>query len=330
MRKAPSHAFVVLALALLATAVVVLATGWPFDGTGLPPRADRGDREHGPVHRERRFGAPRAAVVYAVGDLCAASMKAPGCAEVGDLIGSDPRTDAVLALGDQQYPTGSLADFESYYDAGMGEGKGLKDKTYPVPGNHEYRDPAGGAQGYFEYWGPRAGDPTRGYYSVTVGSWRLVAANSSCEEVGGCGPASAQGRFLREQLATAPRCALVFDHHPAVTDGEYAPGTLPGGQLFSLAFDGGAELFLSGHDHVYERFPPLDGDLAADPARGVRQFVVGTGGKSRHAFSRTNRSEFRQDTEYGALRLVLTADGYSFAFLDTAGRVLDAGSGTCH
>lgn len=129
-------------------------------------------------------------VVWAAGDDCEAAATAR-CDAVGTLIANDPTTAAYLALGDLQYDSGLLSDFNTYYDPKMGAGKSLKAKTLPVPGNHEYESP--GAAGYYDYWGTQAGDPTKGYYSVDLGGWRIVAANSNCSTVAGCGAGSPQG-----------------------------------------------------------------------------------------------------------------------------------------
>lgn len=266
---------------------------------------------------------PQTVVVWAVGDLCDDSDGAD-CDQVGDLIAADADADALLALGDLQYDAGSLADFQRYYDPKMGH---LNAITLPVPGNHEYTTP--GATGYFDYWGSRAGERDKGYYSVDLGAWRLVAANSNCSQAGGCGSSSPQGVFISGQLANAPRCALVYDHHPAFTDGNYAPGTTDGRTLFNLAQSAGADLFLSGHDHNYQRFAPRSAAGTIDPVNGLRQFVSGLGGVWRYPFQAA-AAEYRSYSVDGALRLTLSDTGYSWEFRSTAGAVLDSGTGACH
>ena len=267
-------------------------------------------------------------VVWAVGDICDDDHEEVDCADVGRLIRRDAATDAVLGLGDLQYEDGTLSDYRRYYDKKMGSGPGLKSKTYPAPGNHEYRSP--GAAGYFRYWGARAGRPSRGYYAAKLGSWRLVVANSNCSEAGGCERTSPQGRFLLRQLKRAGRCSVVITHHPAISDGVYAPGTTDGRQLFKLAYEGRAELFLSGHDHEYQRFAPRNKALRVDRRRGVRQFVVGTGGKNLTSFGSRNRSQYRQNKAFGALRLSLKAGSYSYRFVNVRGVTMDSGGGRCH
>lgn len=265
-------------------------------------------------------------VVWAVGDICD-DHDEPECAAVGAMIAADRATDHVLALGDLQYEEGELANFRRYYDPAMGAGPGLKSRTLPVPGNHEYL--TDGASGYFDYFGALAGDRSKGYYAKTLGTWRLVVANTNCGEVGGCDPSDPQGAWLQERLASSPRCTVVAGHHPAVTDGKYAPDTEAGRQMLTYAHDGRAELYLAGHDHEYQRFPRLDQELRPDAERGVRTFVVGTGGKNLTEWGSTDRSDYRQNTQDGALRLVLRPGSYTWEFHSVAGEVMDQGTGTC-
>lgn len=265
-------------------------------------------------------------VVWALGDVCDDSDRTPGCGQVGDLIAKDADADAVLILGDAQYEGGELSNFQRYYDPKMGAGKGLKGITWPAPGNHEYL--TSGAAGYFDYFGAAAGDRGKGYYARTIGGWRIIATNTNCSKAGGCGPSSPQGQFIANELAKPEVGEIVFGHHPAISDGNYYPGTSSGKELFDIAYDGGAELFLSGHDHEYQRFAPRNKSLAVDQARGVRQIVAGAGGKNLTGFESTNRSEYRQNSKFGAVRLVLTDTGYTGQFVAIDGTVMDSFSGT--
>ena len=95
--------------------------------------------------------------------------------ETSDLILRE-QVDAVLALGDLQYPDGALSDFQSSYDKTWGR---FKDITYPSPGNHEYHTE--NATGYFDYFGAVAGDPSKGYYSFILGTWHILSLNSNCD-----------------------------------------------------------------------------------------------------------------------------------------------------
>ncbi len=234
---------------------------------------------------------------------------------------------AVLPLGDNQYEGGSLADYRHSYAPSWGR---VLDITYPVPGNHEYGTPQ--AAGYFAYFGRRAGAPARGYYSYDIGAWHLIALNSNCGAVGGCGRGSPQERWLRADLAAhTASCTLAYWHHPRFSSG------LHGDDETYIAFwrtlyAAGADVVLVGHDHDYERFAPQDALGRADPARGIREFVVGTGGRSRYPFRlpRPN-SEARNFGTYGILTLTLHRNSYDWRFVPEAGKTFtDAGSATCH
>ena len=234
--------------------------------------------------------------------------------------------EAVLALGDIQYEVGAVDAFEASYDASWGR---VKPVTRPVPGNHEYR--TAGAAGYFEYFGAGAGDPTKGYYSYELGNWHVVALNSNCAAVGGCDAGSAQERWLRADLAAHPsHCTLAYWHHPRYSSGRH------GSDSSYVAFwqalvDADADLVLVGHDHDYERFAPQDAGGRRDLERGIREFVVGTGGKNLRPFTRVSpNSEARDATSLGVLELTLGANAYEWRFRAAVGSFTDSGSASCH
>jgi hypothetical protein len=242
--------------------------------------------------------------------------------------------DAVLPLGDLQYETGDLADFQASYDPSWGR---VKPITKPVPGNHEYT--TAGASGYYDYFNGAgnatgiAGDRTRGYYSYDLGSWHLIALNSNCGQVA-CAAGSAQEQWLRADLAAHPAtCTLAYWHHPRFSSGVH--GSLPQTADFWTALDqAGADVVVVGHDHDYERFAPQDPNGVADP-QGIREFVVGTGGRNHRAFETTTpiapNSEFRDATNFGVLSLALHSTGYDWQYLSEAGSSLqDSGSASCN
>jgi Calcineurin-like phosphoesterase len=263
-------------------------------------------------------------VVWAFGDACAAKSTAK-CHRVAQLIAADPSTDAVLVLGDAQYDNGTLHEYRRFWHVDMAP---IDPLVLPAPGNHDYK--TADAAGYFGYFGAKAGTPGKGWYSKTLGGWKIIATNSNCFYVGGCDPRSAQAKFLRSQISRSPQmCQLVFDHHPAFSDGSYAPGTRQGQMLFRDAYASHADLFLSGHDHNYQRFGPKAPDGTRDP-HGVHSLVVGTGGKHLDPLGTTNRSQYRQDTTYGALRLALSPTSYSGKFIAVGGKVMDRFHHSCH
>jgi calcineurin-like phosphoesterase family protein len=235
--------------------------------------------------------------------------------------------DAVLLLGDNQYESGTLAAYQASFGPTWGRFKAI---TRPAVGNHEYQ--TSGAAGYFAYFGAAAGDPAQGWYSFDLGAWHLVALNSNCAAVGGCGPGSAQERWLAADLAAhAGRCTLAFWHHPRFSSGPHGSDAATAAFWDDL-YAAGADLVLVGHEHVYERFAPQAPSGAADPVRGLRQITVGTGGKNHTGFpSLAANSEARNADTFGVLELTLRPDGYEWRFRPEAGKSFtDAGKTLCH
>ncbi|MDP9072336.1 MAG: metallophosphoesterase [Actinomycetota bacterium] len=234
---------------------------------------------------------------------------------------------AVLTLGDNQYEDGALEKFRRSYDASWGR---VKPITRPAAGNHDFA--GGSGRGYFAYFGAAAGEAGRGWYSFEVGAWHLVALNSNCGPVGGCGPGSPQHEWLVADLAAHPaRCTLAYWHHPRFSSGLHGDSTATAA-LWDALYRAGADLVLAGHDHHYERFAPLAPDGRIDPARGIRQFIVGTGGRSLYpTFVPRIGSELRNAETYGVLLLTLHPDGYEARFVPEAGAAFtDATAGRCH
>ncbi|MBD1862313.1 MULTISPECIES: metallophosphoesterase [Trichocoleus] len=234
---------------------------------------------------------------------------------------------AVLPLGDLQYEVGSAEAFQKSYAPSWGR---LKSITRPVVGNHEYEEP--GAASYYRYFGAAAGSPQRGYYSYDIGQWHLIALNSNCSEVGGCGIGSPQERWLKADLAAHPRkCTLAYWHHPRFSSGHH--GNNSDTQAFWQALAAaGADVVLAGHDHHYERFAPQTPQGKLDPDRGIRQFVVGTGGKNHYELGEIQpHSQVRNADTYGVLKLTLHPTRYDWRFISEAGKSFsDSGNSPCH
>lgn len=233
---------------------------------------------------------------------------------------------AVLTLGDNQYEDATPSQFQNSYALIWGQ---VKNITYPAAGNHDYH--TSGASGYFQYFGAKAGDPTKGYYSFNLGGWHIIALNSNCGEVGGCSVGSPQEKWLRADLAANPTaCTLAYWHHPRFSSGEHGDDTSMTA-LWQTLDAGGADVALSGHDHDYERFAPQTASGVADSS-GVRQFVVGTGGKNHYAIGTLRpNSQAHNDDTYGVLKLTLNATGYAWQFVPEAGRTYtDSGTASCN
>ena len=248
----------------------------------------------------------------------------------------DPSIGSVLALGDDQYYSGDLAQFSLMYGRSWGT---VLSKTYPVPGNHEYYGPDGLANGYFSYFGARAGTPGKGWYSYDLGQWHLIALNTGdCSKIGGCSPAfpghaaSEEYTWLVNDLAQHPnQCILAYWHQPVFSGGQEG-GTKALSGLYSALYNAQADVVLNGHDHDYERFAQMDSLGNAAPGRGVREFIVGTGGRSQEDFVTTPATtEARFNDSFGVLRMTLHPTSYDWQFVDAAGsHSTDSGTTSCH
>lgn len=235
----------------------------------------------------------------------------------------DMQPDVIAALGDLQYERGAASSFASMWSETWG---GLDRKMRPAVGNHEYGTP--GASGYWDHFGSRAGPEGKGWYSYRVGSWNVIALNSNCSVVG-CDEGSEQLRWLRANLAAHPaRCTLAYWHHARYTSGLHgADATVD--PLWKVLDEAGADIVLSGHDHHYERFAPQAAGGVADPD-GIRQFVVGTGGRSLYPMiGRSPSSEAGTSRSFGVLKLTLRDRGYEWRFLPTKGKFRDEGTAAC-
>jgi hypothetical protein len=264
------------------------------------------------------------AVLIGAGDIADCSDLA-GAEATAKLLEANPGT--VMALGDLAYPNGTPDDFKCYHKT-WGR---VKDRTRPAVGNHEFHST--GASYYFQYFGSAAGDPKTGYYSYDLGAWHIVVLNSECQQVGGCEAGSSQEKWLRADLAAHPvGCTLAYFHKPRFSSGLNHGNDPEVGAFWQALYDYNAELILNGHDHDYERFAPQDPGGNADPKRGIREFVVGTGGKNHREFGiRKSNSEVRNNHAFGVLKLTLKTTGYDWKFIPEAGKTFtDSGSGSCH
>jgi len=302
---------------------VVLGAGLAVACTGTPPAEDTSTSATAPASTASAAGQ-RSTTLLAAGDI--ASCASDGDEQTAALLATLPGT--VLTLGDTVYDDGSPDEFARCYLPSWGR---FLDRTYPAPGNHDYHFP--GASGYYGFFGPRAGQRGKGWYSFDLGRWHLVALNSNCDAVGGCQPGSQQERWLRADLAAHPaRCTLAFWHHPRFSSGATHGSDPAVAGLWRTLYRAGAEVVLMGHEHNYERFAPLDPLGGVDPARGVREFVVGTGGRSHYPFgSPLPGSQARNSDSFGVLQLQLHPTGYSWRFQAVqGGSFQDSGSASCH
>ena len=263
--------------------------------------------------------AARPLVVAATGDAAGGRSAASAVSDL--VVGWQP--DMFLYLGDV-YQNGTRAEFDNWYgrsDTLFGRLRGV---TNPTIGNHEYGDP--GAAGYRDYW-----DNVPSYYSYDRGGWHFVSLDST-GSLGQVTSGTAQFEWLRSDLqrAAATPCTLVYFHHPVRSIGEYSDARLE--ELWRLLANSGVDLVLTGHDHNYQRWAPLDaaGQVASG---GTTQFVAGGGGHSVYSATHTDPRVLASATSapdaYGALRLELTPQGGTATYVSSAGRTVDRSGVTC-
>ena len=230
----------------------------------------------------------------------------------------------VLTLGDNQYENGTLWEFRNAYANTWGQ---FKRRTRPTPGNHEYNRGSGGA-GYFDYFGARAGESGEGYYSFDVGPWHIVALNSMVP----MGAGSPQLEWLNRDLFANPAtCTLAYWHHPLFSSGEHGGSSFTS-NVWQVLYRNDADVVLNGHDHNYERFAPQTPTGVVDRRRGIREFVVGTGGKGLRPFADIHpNSRERNARAFGVLRLRLRPTSYDWRFVPIRGQTFsDRGTTSCH
>ena len=232
----------------------------------------------------------------------------------------------VFTLGDNVYNSGTATEFANCYGPTWGRHKA---RTKPSVGNHEYY--TSDASGYYGYFGSAAGEPGKGYYSYDRGSWHVIALNSNCSKVS-CAAGSAQEQWLRADLAAHPNsCTLAYFHAPLFSSGEHGNSTSVR-PFWKALYQANAEVVLSGHDHSYERFAPQRPDGTFDSVRGVREFVVGTGGTYLRPFGPIKpNSVSRNSRAHGVLKLTLHSGSYDWSFVPVAGKTFtDSGTTRCH
>lgn len=232
----------------------------------------------------------------------------------------------VLALGDNAYETGSPTEYRDCYGPTWGR---FKDRTRPVPGNHEYETPE--AAGYFGYFGAAVGTAAQPWYAYDLGAWRLYALDSECSVDDRC-DAAAELAWIQSDLASNPRqCVLAYWHQPRFSSGRHGDNVEMQSLWAELA-TAGADVVLQGHDHLYERFAPIDGLGDIAPATGIRSWVLGTGGGEVYEFHDIRAgSEVRDAGAFGVLVMTLRADSYDWRFASSEeGSFFDSGTGQCH
>jgi hypothetical protein len=275
-----------------------------------------------PRERRAREGS---AVMVGAGDIAKCLSDADNA--TAELLDDIPGT--VFTAGDNVYSSRIPWRFAFCYGPSWGRHKA---RTRPAPGNHEYLN-SQDASDYFDYFGSAAGPPSRGYYSYDKSAWHVVALDSNCEQVrGGCGASSPMVSWLERDLAAhRTRCTLAYFHHPLFSSGEHGdqPQVRP---IWEALYAADADVVVSAHDHSYERFAPQRPDGTRDGSRGIREFVVGTGGGEHYPFAAIEpNSQVRNASTYGVLKIALRPRSYAWEFVPVEGESFtDSGHDRCH
>jgi len=268
--------------------------------------------------------SPDTVTLVGAGDIAGCGSTADS--QTAGLISSMP--DAIVfTAGDDAYERGSARQFQICYGQTWGA---FLARTHPVIGNHEMKTDRGAP--YFAYFGATAGTPGQGWYSFRAGTWHVIVLNGNCTVVG-CGRGSPQLHWLEADLAAHPGgCTVAIWHQPRFTSGVHHSDArlVP---FWDALYHAGAEVVINGHDHDYERFAMQTPLGMGDRARGIREFVVGTGGRELRRFPGhpIRNSRVRNAATFGVLRLVLAPGRYRWQFVGVPGSTFtDAGQGVCH
>ena len=227
----------------------------------------------------------------------------------------------IFLAGDLAYPNGTSGEFQRCFEPDFGR---FRSRFWASPGNHDYM--TAGADGYFTYFGDRAGPSRRGYYSVRSSSWQVLMLNSQTA----IGRNSPQFEWVRSALVASPtRCTMAVMHYPFDSSGPNGPNPQLR-DIWELMNSQGVDVVVAGHDHLFERHAPQDASGRPDPARGIRLFIAGTGGAPRYNRARAAANSELLLSNHGMLRLKLEAVLYEWEFMDVNGAVLDRGLNVCH
>jgi hypothetical protein len=262
-------------------------------------------------------------IILAAGDTAGPAGDNPGAvataAQVSNLLGQHPQA-TVLALGDNAYPDGTATEFASFYTPTWGQPH-IMARTLACAGNHDYH--SSGAKPYFAAFGDKAGPAGKGFFSLSLAGWHIVALNTEIDHDDG----SEQATWLQQDLSQrADKPILAFFHRPRFGSGGHGDSS-KAKTFWKILAREHAEIVLNGHAHHYERFAPQRPDQKPD-ARGIREFIIGTGGRGLHGRTKhTPNSEVAEFKTFGVLKLTLEAAQYHWEFVAVPGSTFrDAGT----
>lgn len=291
----------------------------------------------------REIALARAAVLIGAGDIA-------DCGNIGDegtarLVDSVLKENAaanvetvVFTLGDHAYPVATDRQLRRCFTPSWGDPKkGIMKLVRPAIGNHDWQSGRGAP--YYRYFGRRAGEPFKGYYSYDIGDWHAVVLNSELAAEGRRDEITAQEEWLKKDLAANDKlCTVAYFHRPLFSSA-YRQGDPKMRPIWEILYDANVDLVLSGHDHHYERFEPMNPAGVRDTVRGIEQILVGTGGATLRGFSSrfgsrppppSEHSLERIQGRFGVLKITLGPTEYRTAFLEVGGRVWDRSGARCH
>ena len=246
-----------------------------------------------------------------------------------------PAGATVLGLGDMAYQYSDAATLQNCYEPTWGVHRA---QTLAIAGNHDYV--GGSARAFREYFGLDGLSVSRDFVAYAKrlsDDWLLVALDSN---VSGA-TMQRQQEWLERTLAeratktpagvsASPRCLAVLWHTPMFSSGWHRGSGNHMRSLWQLIDRHGADLLLSGHEHFYEAYDPIDGSGSRrSDGNGVRQFTVGTGGARLYGFWRPPYQSRARVLRHGVLEMTLGSDRYSWRFIDPSGRVRDSGAAEC-
>ena len=252
------------------------------------------------------------------GDIALCGSGSAGAISTARLLDQMPGT--VFTAGDNAYGSGTAKEFQNCYGPTWGRHRA---RTRPSPGNHDYES---GGSAYFDYFGSNAGPPGLGYYSYSIGSWRVLSLNSEAPS----DPGSPQGEWLRNELATdRSACTLAYWHRPLFSSGKIGDN-VDMRELWRTLYAANVDVVINGHDHLYERFAPQDPDGRPDSVRGIREFIVGTGGAPLSGIANPHTNTQATATVWGVVMITLYEHGYGWRFVSSTDDFEDSGTGGCH
>lgn len=233
-------------------------------------------------------------------------------------LAQDPAA-TVLTVGDNVYPDGTKGQYSNCYHPTWGR---FKSSTKPTPGNHDWN--TSNAQGYRDYFG--YGNNTDLHYTFSRGDWRLIALDTEAYRVA----TRTQRNNIEDWMVntinnTSKQCVLIYGHHPRYSAGHHGDTNWMDDLWDKAHATGKVFVWLSGHDHNYERRRP-ENHNGSQSSDGIRQFIIGFGGTGLRNATADSGTQVVDDDHWGVLVLDLGSDGYDWRAEATDGSTIDSGS----